>query len=161
MAKKLTNQVMVSRMRSEGMSQKGIARALNLSPSSVRRIEQGKQSGASTSAAIRELYGSGKRAREEFASGRIPLPSAPATKTRIVSPLERAAGQASQYSNDTKIVVHVTPKDGKSFTLYANGGIDAGDIKGSGFGSAVTSQAGAQGYEDDEIDWTDVWVEEY
>jgi hypothetical protein len=85
----------------------------------------------------------------------------PSIVERIVTPLERARGQLSQYSADTKVVIQATSKQtGKSRTLFAHGGIEAGDIPGGGgfgggsFGGFAAAQMESQ-YNDDETDWYD------
>jgi|SRR4030095_4185423 len=184
MAKKLTTQAKIVRLHNQGFSDSQIANVTGFSKSSVGRIRRGQQSGEKIAPAVNEFFKLGKRARQNVASGALPLPSAkPATAIkmrpkvieRIVSSYERAAGQLSQYRAGEKVVVQFTSKQtGKSRTLFAHGGIEAGDLKsgqpfgGGGFGAAVAAQMDSQ-YGDDDVDYSDydTWddytvdVEEY
>lgn len=179
MGKRLTTQAKISRLHSQGYSDRQIANVTGFSKSSVGRIRRGQQSGEKIAPAISEFFKLGKRAKESVASGAIPLPSAkPATAIRMqrkvaerpISPLKRAKGKLSQYSADTKVVVQMTSKEtGKSRTLFAHGGIEAGDLRGysGGFGAAIAAQVDSQyGEDEDPIDYDDydMWdidIEEY
>lgn len=176
MAKRLTTRAKISRLHDQGFSDRKIADVTGFSPSSVGRIRRGQQSGEKIAPAVSEFFKLGKRARANVAEGTIPLPSAkPATAIkmkrkiaeRFVSPMDRAKGKLTQYSADTKVVVQLTNKEtGKSRTLFAHGGIEAGEIGGGGFSSAIAAQGESQYGDDDEVDYADydMWdidIEEY
>jgi hypothetical protein len=172
MGKRLTTQAKITRLHNQGFSDSQIANVTGFSKSSVGRIRRGQQSGEKIAPAVNEFFKLGKRARQNVASGAIPLPSAkPARATkakrsiieRIVTPLERAAGQLSVQDRNAMVVIQVTMKGtGKSKTLFAEGGIWRGQIEGNLRG-AISKQYGRQ-YRGDELDWDDVIsidVEEY
>jgi transcriptional regulator with XRE-family HTH domain len=176
MAKRLSAADRIERLTSEGYSRKEIAQATGYSASQIGRIARGETSGEKALGALREFSGLGKRAQAEAIGGgrRLeharPAPPprprpAPRPEPRKVSSLRRAEGQLSALENGgvSKVIIHVTPKDGKSFTLGAKGGIYIDTIQGSdSFGGFVSGQAQAQEY-DDEIDWSlaDYEIEEY
>ena len=172
MAKKLTTQAKIARLHNQGFSDSQIANVTGFSKSSVGRIRRGQQSGEKIAPAVNEFFKLGKRAKQNVVSGAVPLPSAkpatairmkPSIVERIVSPLERAAGQLSVQDRDAMVVIQVTMKGtGKSKTLFAEGGIWRGQIEGNLRG-AISKQYGRQ-YRGDELDWNDVVsidVEEY
>jgi hypothetical protein len=172
MAKKLTTQAKIARLHNQGFSDSQIANVTGFSKSSVGRIRRGQQSGEKIAPAVNEFFKLGKRARQNVASGAVPLPSAkPATAIRmkpsiierIVSPLERAEGQLSVQDRDAMVVIQVTMKGtGKSKTLFAHGGVWRGQIQGNLRG-AISKQYGIQ-YRGDDLDWDDVIsidIEEY
>jgi hypothetical protein len=162
-AKKLTTQAKIQRLHNQGFSDSRIANATGFSKSSVGRIRRGQQSGEKIAPAVNEFFKLGKRSRQNVASGEISLPSAkPATAVRmkrsiverIVTPLERAAGQLSVQDKDAMVVIQVTMKGtGKSRTLFARGGVWRGQIKDDLRG-AISSQYGRQ--YDGGFDWDDV-----
>lgn len=177
MPKRLTPQAKAQRLHDQGFSDRQIAKATGYSASSVGRIRRGQQSGEKIAAPLNEFFKLGKRAKANVVSGVIPLPSAkpapakakPSIVERVVefiSPMRRAEGKISQYDADTKVVVQLTNKQtGKSRTLFARGGIEAGEISGN-FGSAIAAQGESQYGDDDDVDYADydIWdidIDEY
>jgi hypothetical protein len=163
MPKKLTTQAKIARLHNQGFSDSQIANVTGFSKSSVGRIRRGQQSGEKIAPAVNEFFKLSKRAKQNVASGAVPLPSAkPATAVRmkpsiverIVTPLERAEGKISQLDKSSEVVIQVTMKGtGKSRTLYARGGVWIGQIKYDLRG-AIESQYGRQ--YDGGFDWGDV-----
>jgi hypothetical protein len=154
MAKRLTTQQKAARLHEAGHSYKEIGRMVGMSESSARRVAKGKQSGKEMSAAIDQAYKLGKRAREAAGRGEIVLPAAKpgrvpsreraAEPTIVVRSIDRAEGAITQFPSGEKVVVHLTSKEtGMSRTLYAHGGIDAGDIKRN-FRREIRAQANSQ-----------------
>jgi len=172
MGKRLTTQAKITRLHNQGFSDSQIANVTGFSKSSVGRIRRGQQSGEKIAPAVNEFFKLGKRARQNVASGSVPLPSAkpatairmkPSIVERIVSPLERAEGQLSVQDKDAMVVIQVTMKGtGKSRTLFAHGGVWRDQIQGNLRG-AISKQYGIQ-YRGGDLDWDDVVsidIEEY
>lgn len=171
---KLSTRVKLSRLHNQGFSDQKIANVTGFSKSSVGRIRRGQQSGEKIAPAVNEFFKLGKKAKANVVSGSISLPSAKpaqaskATKEKAytaetVSPLRRAEGQVSELPKDAQVVVLVTSKrTGKSYSLFARGGIWIGQIKYN-LKEAITSQYGIQ-YNGEGLDWDsviDIDVQEY
>jgi|SRR5262245_12765012 len=170
MAKKLSTQAKLKRLRAEGYSRKELARSFGVSVSAVGRAERGQTKGETFKAQADQFFKLGKRARLNVVKGATSLPSAPAPKTQaarrvrfpvVVTPLQKAEGALKQWG-DASVVVNVVYKDRSKRVFYARGGIDADTIRGDLKG-ALDGQADRQGYNDG-LDWgnvMDIEIEEY
>jgi transcriptional regulator with XRE-family HTH domain len=167
MAKKLSTQSKIKRLRAEGYSRKDLARSFGVSVSAIGRAERGQSSGKTIEAQANQFYKLGKRAKSAVVSGSVSLPSAkpaPAAKgapapTKIeaplLSPIEKFEGKLNNLFDNDKIVIYINVKGtGKSVTLGAHGGIKVSTILAApSVGDFLAAQGGDQGYE---IDWDDV-----
>lgn len=168
---KLSNQAKILRLRGQGFSDREIANVTGASVSAVGRARRGQTKGDSFGAALGEFFGLRKKAKQSAIAGEYSLPSAkPAKATkartivdRIVTPLERAAGQLAVQYNDASLVVQITMKGtGKSKTLFARSGTSKAHLQGNLRG-VITKQYSSQ-YDGDSLDWDDVIsvdIEEY
>jgi len=167
MAKKLSTQTKLKRLRAEGYSRKDLARSFGVSVSSIGRAERGAK-GTTIGAQVDQFFKLSKRAKANVVSGQVSLPSAKPAPVKaskkeqaappIVSPLTRAEGQLSQLDGDTMVMVQMTMADGKVRVFYAKGGIEASDIKGN-LEDALDDQAARQGRNHSlrsMIDWGEV-----
>src|SRR5262245_36188807 len=140
MAKKLSNQTKLKRLRDAGFSRKELAQAFGVSVSAVGRAERGQTSGDTFGAAIGEFFGLGKRARANVVSGSVSLPSAkppvpPKTKKTekakepeiLLSPIEKTEQEIRQLFDNDKVVFYIhLPK--KTIPLGAHGGIKVSTV---------------------------------
>jgi len=158
MARRLSAQDRVLRLRDAGYTNAQIGKAIGRSPSTVSKIASGRSSGAKALPALREFAGRGKRTREAIVRGERKLeralPPSPARKappkkseTRI-TPIQRAEGQLAMLDKGgvDKVVVHITSKEsGRSRTLFSKGGVSLADLRDD-LAGALSGQAARQGY---------------
>lgn len=175
MAKKLSTQTKLKRLRAEGYSRKDLARSFGVSVSAIGRAERGQSSGKTIEAQANQFYKLGKRAKSSVVSGSASLPSAkpaPAPKAKKpepvkeqprVDPVRKAEGHLSQLDGDSKVVIYINVKGvGRGATLGAHGGIYVDTILGApSVGDFLAAQAGDQGYKIDWDDVTSIVIEEY
>lgn len=168
MAKRLSAQERVDRLKGEGLSNAAIGKVIGRSASTVGRIHRGQSSGEKALPALRDFSKAGKRAKTEIIEGKraVPhkLPPAPQVKRAappkpepppLKSPLAKAERQIANFFDTDKVVVYINVKGtGKSVTLGAHGGIKVSTILAApSVGDFLAAQAGDQGYD---IDWDDV-----
>lgn len=177
MAKRLSAQTHIQRLKAEGWSNTAIGKAIGRSPSTVGRIARGQSSGEKALSALRDFAKAGKRAKSEIVAGKreIPhkLPPAPRPKPKpapapappVVPPLDRAAGQLAMLDRAgvDRVMVHLTSgKTGRSRTLFAKGGVDVDRLRADLRGE-LSAQASKQGNNSSvsnwDIDWDDVEIE--
>lgn len=167
MAKKLSTQTKLKRLRAEGYSRKQLAQAFGVSVSAIGRAERGQSSGETIKAQVDQFYKLGKRAKASVVSGSASLPSAksvlaPKAKAEkikapkiLLSPVEKFEAKLNSLFDNDRVVIYVNVKGtGKSVTLGAHGGIKVSTILAApSTGDFLAVQGGDQGYE---IDWDDV-----
>lgn len=185
MAKRLTTQDKIKRLRSQGFSRKELAQSFGVSVSAIGRAERGQTSGDTIKAQVDQFSKLGKRAKSSVVSGSASLPSAktprPAKprKAKEAPPapelkpyeiaLAKAEGYLSGLDGDEMVVVGLTFLDGTTRWFFTRGGIEASEIRGN-LRDAIDRQADRQGrgnqksISDPLIDWNDVVdikIEEY
>jgi len=144
-AKRLSAQTKLKRLRAEGYSRKELARSFGVSVSSIGRAERGDSSGATIEAQTNQFYKLGKRAKANVVSGQVALPSAkpaPEKETpkkapkkekalpEFVDPFTRAEGHLSVLPGDMMVVVTMIFLDDSARVFWSRGGIEVSKIRG-------------------------------